>query len=273
VLDKQEARAIMKKSVDEGNWGAKTIYIQKEHDQKALCLVHAAKPGSDLLIIVSHGMGAALTTENNPEKHPGRYSVQGRVRNFMGHGADVLCWDYGGYGASEGERSEEAWIKDAAEVYKYAEETLGWPRHKILAVGHSMGTGISTAHLAENHGYAGLMLFMPFRSIFSCASPMLAHTLFRPVDLLRTEDRISLVEGPVTITHCVSDPRVPFHNGEYLMEMCKKIGTLHEWNPLPCKESKLAHSLVFDTAPWDAKIQEIISRNVANVRSNMKKDQ
>ena len=133
------------------------------------------------------------------------HNTQELVKSFLGLGADVLCYDYSGYGASTGERGERVWISDCATAFAYAEEHLGWPRHKIIAAGQSVGTGVVLQYLRSERGYAGLMLFHPYRSIVATQSVFLARYVLRLLDLFRSEDVIDEVEGPVLVAHAIED--------------------------------------------------------------------
>lgn len=74
--------------------------------------------------------------------------------------ADVVAFDYRGYGFSEGEASVDQFVlHDAAEVYRFAAK--GKP---VVAVGQSMGTA-SAIHLAATSELESLLLLAPLASL------------------------------------------------------------------------------------------------------------
>jgi uncharacterized protein len=57
-------------------------------------------------------------------------------------GHDVLLFDYGGYGASEGYPSEAGLHDDAAAAYRFVLEQKQVPEDRVVLVGHSLGTAV-----------------------------------------------------------------------------------------------------------------------------------
>jgi len=260
--ERKVAKATIKATIDDDGW-AKSIFLKKE-DGNEISLVHSVEPGSDFIFVMSHGMGGSLVSEDKHQK--GFYPVQNRHKCFTGLKADVLGYDYSGYGASEGERSEQQWVADCAFVMKYAEETLGWPRNKIIVVGQSVGTGVSISYLTKQKGYAGLLLFHPYRSIAATKSVLAANTVLRPVDLFQSQDRIGDIDGPVAIVHAVQDPKVPFHNGDYLQQQLQTMGKLWKFFPLEVEDKRDGHSKLFDKSPYKERLHEITGEFLSHLR-------
>merc|ERR1711918_102377 len=103
-----------------------------------------------------------------------------RSELYANRGVSVLYYNYTGYGASDGECTEQGCYRDLRAMLDYAEQVLLWPRSKIVLVGQSLGSGLVFELLAsgEAQGLAGAVLFHPYRSIVStktkrvrCAAP------------------------------------------------------------------------------------------------------
>ena len=84
----------------------------------------------------------------------------------------VLTFDYRGFGRSTGIPSEEGLIEDGMAVVKWALQVAHVPAHRIVLVGHSLGTAVVTAVLerlsTEMHDdldFAGLVLISAFSDI------------------------------------------------------------------------------------------------------------
>ncbi|OAA60587.1 hypothetical protein SPI_05711 [Niveomyces insectorum RCEF 264] len=130
----------------------------------------------------------------------------------------VLAIDYRGFGLSSGAPSEAGLVRDAAAVVDFALTAAGLPPHRVLLLGHSLGTAVATA-VAERYAavdFAGLLLVAGFSSLpdmlagYAIAGwvPVLRplrtwpHVLQRVlafvVDHWRTGDRLGrLVDGVV----------------------------------------------------------------------------
>jgi pimeloyl-ACP methyl ester carboxylesterase len=217
-------------------------------------MIYAHAPGSKYLIVLSHGRGGSLVSQDKD----GIYTEQAKVRLLLGLGVDVLCYDYSGFGASTGERSEETFVQDCASAFQYAQGELKWPREKIVAVGQSLGTGVLIQHLAHNHGFAAVILIHPYRSIAACQSVVLARSVFRFIDLFKSEDVIHLVEGPVLVVHAESDQTVPYHNGAFLAKALARTGQLYKLATLRGIPPADAHARLFIVEPHAQEIANIV---------------
>jgi len=257
----EQAKVILEQSLLKDNW-AKSIYLKKP-DGNELAMVYATRSDSTHLILYSHGMGGALTTALG-----GRFYVQDRCKAFLGHGASVLCYDYSGFGASPGDhRTEKVWNQDCDTAFEFAENHLHWPRHKIIAVGQSIGSGVTMNHLSRHHGYAGVLLFHPFRSVGATKSVLLARYILRFIDIFPTETIAHLIEGPVVIVHADSDLTVPYSHGVYLKNLLQQTGQLHKFVTLKVPDPKDAHGGIFHVSPHRKAVSSLVREFVEYLRS------
>ncbi|MDH5642415.1 MAG: alpha/beta hydrolase [Nitrospira sp.] len=84
----------------------------------------------------------------------GNYEQVGRSPKFMADrceelGAEILHFDYRGYGASEGRPSEQSLYADAREIYAYALKELAWQPEQIVIWGRSLGGAVAIRLASE----------------------------------------------------------------------------------------------------------------------------
>ncbi len=151
-----------------------------------------------------------------------------------------LMVNHRGFGASEGEPSEELLVADAREVLRRARRQLGQPTHTAL-IGYSLGTGVAT-QVAAGEQVDALILACPFDSILAVAChhvPLLPRIL--PIDHYRSDLAAPQVRCPVTVFMGEKDDIVPPAHTERLLRCftATKV-TLHT---IPC-----GHTNIFDQA-------------------------
>src|SRR5262245_43712722 len=82
---------------------------------------------------------------------------------LLSTGANVLLFDYRGYGRSEGSPSEQGTYLDAEAAYDWL-QAKGFLNEGIIAFGESLGGGV-VSDLALRKGTAGIILQSTFTSI------------------------------------------------------------------------------------------------------------
>lgn len=245
--DQPGAVRILERTVPE--WGE--LHTVPRKDGSQISMVLARSKGNTHLMVYSHGNGGSLVSNNS-----GAYYVQERCKLLASLGVDVLCYDYSGFGASEGERTEARWHADCAFVFDYVESQLGYPRKRILPVGQSIGTGVTVRYLAAEHGYAGVVLFHPFKSIGMTKAESLFRSLLSGIDLFQSHRHIHLVEGPALVVHADTDPTVPFSHGVSIKEVLDAAGQLFRFVDLKVTSPADAHGALFTVAPYRQQIIE-----------------
>jgi alpha/beta superfamily hydrolase len=139
--------------------------------------------------------------------------------------ADVLTFDYRGYGFSEGKATFAGIGADALRIVDYAQTRF--PDRPIFIMGYSLGAVISV-YAAAHRTIAGLILMAPATSIDDMVRAMrengpwyyklvrikiesALHALPQPI-----ED-IAHVSVPLLIIHGTADDQVPFWMGETML--------------------------------------------------------
>jgi uncharacterized protein len=137
-------------------------------------------------------------------------------------GADVLIFDYRGYGDNAGKPTEAHLARDARTIWKFATEELKVPAHRIVLYGESLGGGVATrlaADLcAEKIEPAGLIIQSSFNSLVAAGQyhfRLLPVSLFL-IDRFESEKQIPRVTCPYLHLHGERDVIVPVVLGKKL---------------------------------------------------------
>ena len=137
--------------------------------------------------------------------------------------ANVLLYDYRGFGRSEGAPDEPGTYQDARAAYKHLVESRGIPPAQIVLFGESLGCAV-TLELASNHPSAAVVLEAPFTSVPDMSRlvfPMLPVGAFikNRYDNL---SKIGRLRTPVLVMHGDRDEVVPYWMGERLFASARE---------------------------------------------------
>lgn len=145
--------------------------------------------------------------------------------------AQVLLFDYRGYGNSEGRPSEAGLYADARGAYRYAIIELGWPPADIVLWGRSLGAApaikLATdllsedrpASLADGQPPLALIMEAPFTSIPDMARvavPILGKPEWLVFEIYDNLTRAPKLALPVFHYQGTSDEIIPYAQGERL---------------------------------------------------------
>jgi pimeloyl-ACP methyl ester carboxylesterase len=162
------------------------------------------KSRGKLTILFSHGNGCDVSTSST--------AARMLCKEL---GADVIVYDYPGYGGNRYMPSESAAFKAAEAAYSYALAHSAVSPENLVIFGHSLGTGPSV-ELARSKPCAALILQSPLRSAVRVVVPSMPFTL--PFDIMANEDKIVDLRSdmPLYIMHGTCDKTIDISHGRAL---------------------------------------------------------
>lgn len=137
------------------------------------------------------------------------------------HGLSVLCFDYRGYGRSDGKPSEEGLLLDARAARKWLAQRTGVAESDIVLMGRSLGGGVAV-QLAAWDGARGLVLASTFTSLPDVGAEHMSWMSPRLVmrNRFNSLEALPHYHGPALISHGDADEVIPYEHGRKLFEAC-----------------------------------------------------
>lgn len=153
------------------------------------------------------------------------------VELILSLGANILLFDYRGYGKSDGSPSEDNIYADAEACYNWLVEHNGVPPEKIILFGRSLG-GAVAVELARRVKCGGLVVESSFTSAKEMSKRMFPFIPIKYLLKYRFDSigKISSLSSPILITHSSDDEIIPFEMGQRLFAVAnqpKRFVTLH----------------------------------------------
>jgi fermentation-respiration switch protein FrsA (DUF1100 family) len=123
-------------------------------------------------------------------------------------------FDYRGYGASEGEPSEEGIYEDTLAAYDWLVSHSTRPE-RLIIIGQSLGNS-PAARLAAERPVSGLVLVAPFTNLPEAAAERLPWLPLRLIPWRHSRfdvaEHLARVSAPVLLIATQADELVPFSN-------------------------------------------------------------
>ncbi len=146
------------------------------------------------------------------------------VEYILDLGADIMIFDYRGFGKSEGSPGENEVYQDAIACYNWLITKKSYTADQIIVFGRSLGGAIAV-DLASKVNCSGLIVESSFTSAKAMANEM--FPIF-PMSLilkykLNSIDKISKIKCPILVTHSTEDDIIPYKMGEELFKA--SVGT------------------------------------------------
>jgi uncharacterized protein len=163
-----------------------------------------------------HGRAAILFCHGNAGNVTHRADTLRLLHDACG--ASVLCFDYRGYGRSQGKPSEQGVLADARAARAWLARREKIPERQIVLMGESIGCGVAVDLAAD--GARGLVLENGFTSLPDVAA---YHYRWLPVRwLMRTRfdsaAKIGNYHGPLLQSHSEHDTIIPLEIGKRLFQ-------------------------------------------------------
>lgn len=141
------------------------------------------------------------------------------VRFFLDLSADVLLFDYRGYGRSDGTPTEDNVYADALAAYRWLTAERAVAPENVFLFGRSMG-GAVAVDLASRVRCGGVIIESTFTSAVDMGRRLYP---FMPIRLLArisfdSQSKISRLTCPVLVAHSPQDEIVPYEMGRALYE-------------------------------------------------------
>jgi len=137
-------------------------------------------------------------------------------------GANVLLFDYRGYGLSDSEPSEKKMYADAEAAYNWLLREKAIASHKVIIFGRSLGGAVGV-ELAGRVDCAGLIIESSFTSVAEMGRHLYPYLPTRWLVRYHFDSiaRIGQLECPVLVMHSQQDEIVPFRMGRRLYEAAR----------------------------------------------------
>ncbi len=162
-------------------------------------------PSPRVTVLFAHGNAGNLTLR------------AGVLHQLHALGADVLIFDYRGYGKSEGSPNEAGILSDTRAARAWLSAKTGVAQNEIILMGRSLGGGVMV-DLAAQDGAGGLVLESTFTSLPDVAARVYPWLPVRWLMRNRLESigKIGDYKGPLLQSHGDADTLIPFDLGEQL---------------------------------------------------------
>lgn len=146
------------------------------------------------------------------------------VRILHGLGANVLIYDYRGFGKSEGSPGEEGTYRDAEAAWEYLVGKEAMAPDRIILWGRSLGSAVAV-ELAMRKKAGALVVESGFTSVATVAKKVIPYL---PVDLLvrhryASIEKVSSITAPALFIHSPYDEVIPFAQGRELFERSASV--------------------------------------------------
>ena len=161
-------------------------------------------------LIFFHGNAGSLENRIHKLNHFRNMNI-----NFL-----IIAWR--GFSGNKGNPSEQGLYEDGKSAIDWLIKK-GVSEKNLILYGESLGTGVAT-HLAQERGFAGIILETPFTSMVDAAKTFYPYI---PVNLLLKDKfenykKIKNINSPILIMHGEVDQLVPFSMGKKIYEIANK---------------------------------------------------
>lgn len=161
------------------------------------CVPQKMKRLTNKLIIFSHG---------NASINEDMYSYLQWLSNMLL--IEVVCYDYQGYGNSQGQPGEQNCYDDIESVVKYFINQENHKREEIYLMGQSLGTGVTADFISKHNWNNPVILISPYESILRIVASESIAYVSSSVDMFDTQGKMIDIQCPVKIYHGKNDDMI-----------------------------------------------------------------
>ena len=188
----------------------KKVKIQTSDNIELLGWYHEKNIKDFKTLIYFHGNAGSLENRIHKLNHFRDMDI-----NFL-----IIAWR--GFSGNEGKPSEKGLYEDGKSAIDWLIKK-GISEKNLVLYGESLGTGVAT-HLAQERGFAGIILETPFTSMVDAAKIFYPYI---PVNLLLKDKfenykKIKKIDSPILVMHGEIDQIVPFSMGKKIFEMANE---------------------------------------------------
>lgn len=183
-------------------------------------------------------VGTAVQFHGNAGNITGHYQLAGWLPAF---GFNVLCFDYRGYGRSDGEITRQGSIADARASLDYVKTRPEVDPETVVVLGQSIGGAIAATVCAGRRDIRAVVLDCPFSGYREVARHALKRTIVLwpaawliarslldpgpdPIDCVA-----DIAPVPLMITQCTADEVLDHRMSELLYERADEPKRLHRY--------------------------------------------
>jgi fermentation-respiration switch protein FrsA (DUF1100 family) len=219
-------------SAERGDWLHPEIELEEvdfqSADGTALAGYFLSKPNAKVTVLFCHG-----NEENIAMLAPEMQQLRERLN------ANVMVFDYRGFGRSAGEPFERGILEDAEAAAVWLAQRTDQTEDDLVYIGRSLGGGVAV-HLASILGGRGLVLERTFSSVVDVAA---SRYWWLPVRFVMRNQFLSVAkikyfDGPLLQMHGDVDEVIPLWSAQRLFER----------SPSQVKEFQLIKGLTHNAA-------------------------
>lgn len=168
-------------------------------------------------VLLHHGSGGNVATYLNS------------AHTFVKSGANVLLYDYEGFGLSAGQPTNANLCNDAEAAYQFLLEKKQTKPKQIVEAGISIGTGLA-CRMADQHPCAAVILVSPYRSLESIAQHHLPFlklypSILYPQPNLGAGNLFRDKRIPLLMIHSVNDRLLPIAQADQIYSEAREPKT------------------------------------------------
>ncbi|AYV78235.1 MAG: alpha/beta hydrolase family protein [Edafosvirus sp.] len=196
----------------------KLLYAPSSGIMTSTIIITPVNKKNDKWVIFSHGNGCDI------------YTFYSYLKQFSDtFGVTVVCYDYPGYGLTEGKATEETCYQSLVGVVAHV-STLINPSNIIL-IGQSLGTGVVINYISKHPWMNPTVLISPYKNIPAVAIDTSCVTSLTKNYKFHSHAKMEDIKCPVKIFHGDVDEFINISHAKELYSKLPNKSLLPIWIP------------------------------------------